>query len=68
MKRDMTVQSREAAPQMGGNYILVKASNYAGDSVEMMISVKDEEQFQVYDIITVEVTSRQETLMTPGER
>lgn len=60
MKRDFTVTGREAVSghTMLSKTIKVTATNYANDEIEFMISANDEEQFQVYDMITVEVTKR----------
>lgn len=58
MRRDFTVIAREAVNGTANTVVKIRATNYAGDRLEIDIMANDEEQFQVYDLITVEVTAR----------
>lgn len=58
MRRDFTVIAREAVQGTAQEVIKIRATNYAGDELSMDFMAKGEEQYDVYDTITVEVTAR----------
>lgn len=58
MKRDLTVIGRNQVEGTARNVVRITATNYAGDELSMDFMVNGEEQYDVYDIITVTVEPR----------